>query len=405
MTEILNSPGARHLRWLAFANRHDEGQTGPVIEALVKGPLMPTLERLRINEGITSDGDALALAGALFELLRRLDLPSRCGISCSAKAVIRLMTAPWFRKLQQLRTGFSEECCETAMLHLAGMPYLHSLAMFKPPERQILALGRAGDFPALRRLLINGANLTGKYCEAFCKVKAPQLIELWLRASKATTADIRAIVAAPLFNKLRVLTFRGPRLDEASLEVLAESVCAPELRILRLHCGDSDLVGSFRSLGRSPLTKPGAFPNLTSLQIEYPFTKKAKRDTAGFLKKLATPKLRHLTLKDCDFDDECAEALGSSPTFAKLTRLTIHQGYHAATMLTPKAAERLFHSSNLQNLVELEFHNFALGGVLEALIEESVLPKLTKGCFWGSHAPKQTIERLKAKRPIVYVGS
>src|SRR5262249_33687257 len=72
IAEILNSPAAQHLRWLAFSNCQQDGQTGPAIDALVKSPLVQTLERLRIDEGIKSDGDALALADASFENLRRL---------------------------------------------------------------------------------------------------------------------------------------------------------------------------------------------------------------------------------------------------------------------------------------------------------------------------------------------
>src|SRR5262249_41185018 len=143
-----SSAGVRHLRWIAFENRTDEGQAGPVIDALVKSPLVRTLERLEIGNGLRSDRDAMALAGAPFERLRRLDLSAYCGISCSAKTVTRLMTAPWFRKLQHLRAGFSEECCETGMVHLASMPNLHTLALWNSPERQFLALNRAGEFPA-----------------------------------------------------------------------------------------------------------------------------------------------------------------------------------------------------------------------------------------------------------------
>lgn len=401
MARILDSPSAQRLRWLAFANRHPENEPGDVIGALGESPLAPTLERLQIKEGITSDGDALTLAEAPFERLRRLDLPALCSMRCSAKAASRLLTATWFRKLQQVLTGFSEDCCEVGMLHLAGMPALHSLALFEPPERQILALSRSDEFSSLRRLFVNRADLTGKSGEAFQRMKAPQLIELWLRASKA---DVRTLVEAPFFAGLRVLSFSGPRLDEAGLELVAGSASAPQLRMLRLDCGGNDLTGSFRSLAGTPLTRPGAFPELTTLRIEYPFTKKAKRDTARFLHKLATPCLRHLTLKNCGFDDECAKALASNPSFANLTRLCVDQGLLAAEKVSPKAAEAMFHASNLQNLVELKLDNFPLGKALEGLADDAVMPKLVSGSFSDSEAPPETIERLKAKRPMMDAG-
>jgi hypothetical protein len=405
MASILLSAGARQLRALAFNNEHGREETGQAMSALVQSPLVRTLDRLRIDGGLSSDGDALALAGASFARLHRLDLLAYHGIDCSPKAVTQLMTAPWFRDLQQLHTGFSEDCCETGMLHLGRLPKLHSLTIWKPPDRQMRAMGRGGEFESLRRLYIYCANLTGKYGEALCQLKAPRLIELWLGNSSSKAADIRTIVAAPFFEHVRVLTFAGPQLDETGLESLARSGCAPMLRILRLHCGGSNLVGTMRSLGKTSLTMPNAFSNITSLQIEYPYSKKARRDTADFLRRLTTQKLRHLTLTDCDIDDECATALATSPTFANLTRLKIEQGYKATNLLSPKAAEMLFRSRNLQNLVELEFHNFALGNSLSFLSSESVLPNLACGSFWGTNAPKATVERIKSNRPIIHVGS
>ena len=130
-----------------------------------------------------------------------------------------------------------------------------------------------------------------------------------------------------------------------------------------------------------------------------------KRDCAEFLKTLATPKLRHLTLIDFDFDDESAAALATSPTFANLTRLKIDKGFGATSLLTPKAAEKLFRSSNLRNLVEVYFDRFALGNLLEVLADESIMPKLRRGTFWGTKAPRETIEHFKTKRPVISVSS
>src|SRR5262249_37056404 len=159
-------------------NRPAEGKVGPVIEALVKSPVVPTLERLDIQDGIRSDANALALADAPFGRLRRLDLHALVPICCSAQAVTRLLSAPLFRRLERTLIGFSEDCCETGMFHLAGMPRLHTLGLWKPPDRQVLALARAGEFPALKRLFVHCAKLTGRHREAFCQLKAPRLLEL-----------------------------------------------------------------------------------------------------------------------------------------------------------------------------------------------------------------------------------
>ena len=108
---------------------------------------------------------------------------------------------------------------------------------------------------------------------------------------------------------------------------------------------------------------------MTTLQIEYPYAKNVKGDTARFLKRLATPRLRHLTLTYCDFDRECVEALATSPTFANLTRLKIEEGCHANKKLIPKVAERLFRAANLQSLVELEIHGISVWSAPQKLVQ------------------------------------
>jgi hypothetical protein len=403
MARILNSQSAQHIRWIKFANRHREEQTGPVIDALVASPVVESLQRLSIEEGITSDGDADALALAEFKQLRRLDLTGAGSVRCSEDSVTFLMDADWFRKLEQVYLGFSEACCEQGMRHLADMPNLHSLGLDGLPDRQVLAISQIGEFPALRRLYIEHAKLTGKYREAFCRWNAPKLVELWLHDSKAKLADLRALLAAPLFEKLRVLTFAGPVLDEPGLEALARSACASQLRILRLICGGSELVGKIQSLHGTSLTRPGAFPELTTLMIKNPYAKGVKRDCSEFLKTLATPRLRHLTLIDFDFDDECATALATNPTFANLTRLKLEQGFKTASLMTSKAAETMFRSSNLQKLVEVELHRFALGKSVEFLADETIMPNLRDGIFWGTKAPSETSEHFKTKRAVIRI--
>jgi uncharacterized protein (TIGR02996 family) len=404
MATILKSPGAGHLRRISFANRPAVGQIGPVIQALAQSPVVRTLEWLDIHDGIMSDADALALAEAGFDRLRRLDVHALVPVSCSASAASRLLTAPWFRLLERTLIGFSEECCETGMIHLAGMPRLHTLGLWIPPDRQMLALAKAGEFPALKRLFIHHAKLTGDHGEAFFRLQAPQLLELWLRNSAVTAADVDALAAAPLFGGLRALTFDGTRIDEKGLEAVAASGCARWLRILRIS-GDGDMTGSFRSLDSTPLTRPGAFPELTTLELKYPYGAKARTDTAKFLKKLATPKLRHLTLAYCGLDDECADVLGNCPALGSLTRLILED----ATLST-KAAEKLLRSPNLQRLIELKIKppygeaRAALGEAAGVCLDLTVMPLLSGGWFSTSGVAMGTIERLQTARPGLVIS-
>ena len=64
-----------------------------------------------------------------------------------------------------------------------------------------------------------------------------------------------------------------------------------KVRFLNAKQAAKRFAGSVRSLTATPLTRSGAFPELTTLDLRYPYAKKAKADTAEFLRRLATPKL------------------------------------------------------------------------------------------------------------------
>ena len=335
MAEILAAPVARHFRELRSENPPGDGPVSPFVAALVRSPVVETLEELHL--GALPEGDALALADAPFRRLRRLDVAPYGGITCPAEALTRLMTAPWFRNLEQVRMEFPEETGRTGLLHLAGMPKLHSLAL-QASNPLIRACAEAGPFPALRRLCVYSADLTGGNAEAFARLGAPHLLDLRLDGNdpgQVPAADFARLAASPLFAKLLVLGLGLPKINEQCLRSLAGSGCASRLRILRLDCGE----GNFQSLSKTPLTPPGAFPALTTLEIRYPYAKSAKRDSAAFLAGLTTPNLRHLNLADCDFDDECAAILAGNLTFARLTRLHLNQGYGAIRLLTSEARQ------------------------------------------------------------------
>lgn len=426
LADILNSPGARRLQRISFANRPvrqapvgpwrawwrratrtaaPADELRPAIKALVGASCAGGLERLDIHDGIHSDADALALADARFDRLRHFEILAATPICCSEKATIRLLSAPWFRGLERTHLGFDEKCCEAGMVRLAGMPRLHTLGLWFPPDRQLVALDRAGEFPALRRLFMHGANLTGECGEALMRMGAPELLELWLRNSKTGTADVQGLAASRLFDRLCALTFDGTEIDEAGLEALAASRVSQQLRILRIH-GGGDLTGEFRALSDTPLTRRGAFPELTTLDLSYPFLEQACKDTSRFLSRLAIPKLRHLTLKGCDFDDECADILGRHAGMGKPTRLALD-----GAILSRAGVERLLRSPLLQSLVELKIKPPWGGGVksafpgesLEVLLDPSVLPDLVGGWLTTEGVPEAVIDQLQKLRPGLHI--
>ncbi|SMP75597.1 SMI1 / KNR4 family (SUKH-1) [Neorhodopirellula lusitana] len=402
MLQILNSLAGRELNGIAFQNQLRSGMTSPAIPALASLSHAPRIERLRIQGGIKSDNDALNLAAAPLNHLRRLDMQYGA-INCSKDAADQLMTSTWFSQLGQLYCGIGEDCAETAAQHLSQMPQLHSLGLSRPPRQTLIALSNAEEFQSLSRLYLHGADLTGEACQAMCTLKAPKLIDLWLSKCVAKAADLRALLTSPLFDHLRAVTFAGPRLNERSLHLLAQSNCASQLRILRLHCGDSRCIGTFKSLGSTVLADD-AFPSLTTLTISHPFSKKAKHDTAVLLRRLNAPNLRHLTLEDCEFDDECAAAIGENPSFANLTRLSLSQVYAPDSPVSPKRIETMIRSNNLKNVVELKLRQIALGDEVKMFADETVLPRLKSAAIGGSKSSNEAAAFVKSARPIVYVN-
>jgi hypothetical protein len=259
------------------------------------------------------------------------------------------------------------------------------------PDSVIRGLGSTGEFPELRRLFLHGGNLKGERSAALARMKGPKLIDLWL-CCEMGLADVKTLAASPLFAGLRVLTFDKVGLTHTALAPVAGSGCAPNLRILRI------LHASMNSLAKSALARPGAFPSLTSLVLESPFASSAKeRDTASLLARLDTPRLRHLALDYCDFDDACADLLATNPVFAGLTRLVIRYAASGATAPRPETMRKLLRSGNLRTLVVLEMWGVPVGDAPEVLADATVMPNLSKCVFAeGPRKPGRRLEELRA---------
>lgn len=387
---VLRSPAARHLRRLSFNCRPESGQPCPDIAALTASPVARTLTRLEIGHGILmSSADVDALAAAPFDALRRLDCHHVGG---GTAAVVRLTAAPWFRRLRRLLIGQVGRLADKILTKLSGMPDLHTLCLYELGA----AGGRLGKLPALARLYVLDADLTGDPGRAFGRVEAPRLTELWLRSARLKAADVGGLIGLPLFDKLRAVTFASTLLGQRGLAALATRPCAANLRILRLK------YAGVTNLARTPLTRAGAFPALTTLVLNSPGGpggSGAASGLADLLAGFAPPGLRHLELWYCDFDDACGAALTSNPAFAGLTRLTIRNGTMGA-----KAAEQMFRSDNLRNLVEFEISMCPIGKAAGALTDPAVMPALARGSISYCKVPFGASQRVQAARAAVYMS-
>jgi uncharacterized protein (TIGR02996 family) len=390
---VLTSPAARHLRRIEFESRPPKGKRCPDVAALVKSAVVRNLTRLQLRG--QKGADIRALAAAPFEQLRQLEAYQ--SFHGSTPAIEKLTAAPWFRRLERLLIGLGPDQADVVGANLVGMPNLHTLALWHPDTSAVRALGKSPKFPALRRLFMIGVYLAGPCGTVLRRLRTPGLVELWLRNCAADDADVVKLISSPLCDDLRVLTFDSTHLGVAGLNALASSPCAAKLRILRIG------YAGVCALSDTPLTRAGAFPALTTLTIDTPGGKRGNYEKsegiAELLTKLAAPNLRHLTLETCEFDDACAKAIATNPSFAGLTRLGIRHG----TMST-RAAEQLFRAPNLRNLLELKISFCSIGKAAGALAEPSVMPELAECWLDYSDVPDSVAKKLQRKRPFISVS-
>lgn len=311
---ILSVPEAAKLTRIKFDSRPQSDACCPVIQSLIASSIPKSLRRLDPSS-VSNEDSGFALASAAFPSLQRFDTR----YFQSAKAEKRIRAAGWFRQLRQHHgPATSAEAGES----LADMPNLHSLVLWHPDESALAAMGTAGVFPALRRFMLLGSKLKSKTAKSLAKLRCPGLIELWIRNTRLTKAGIRTLLAGEWTNQLQVLTLEVKVPDEDLINVIADSPCAKHLRILRFAwCG-------FPRLAGTALCRPDRFPNLTTLELKYPYNaddpsrpEPAVKDTAQFLGTLQTPKLCSLRMAGCDLGERSQRALKRNPALAGVRKV------------------------------------------------------------------------------------
>ena len=282
--------------------------------ALVRRPEGRGMVRLVVAFGLVYDeAGTLAvgeLADAPLDSLRRFDFYGSPALPAAAGE--RLFAAPWLARLEWLL--LQSPPAAFAPLRLPG---LHTLCVWAPrPAGWVEAFGRDAELPALRRLVLRSADLKGARTRALAGLRAGELVELWLSGGcKLGRGNLAKLLAAPWARRLEVLTLDGTVPDDQPLDLLAAAPCAKRLRVLRLW-----YTGPAR-FGGSALTTPGAFPLLTSLELNragehYTDAPGTTADTAEFLRALHAPGLRYLRLAECGSAEVLRPAFDANPTLA-----------------------------------------------------------------------------------------
>ena len=126
------------------------------------------------------------------------------------------------------------------------------------------------------------------------------------------------MLGAAWFDQLRVLDLRG--FGEQAITALAKHPVAKKLRGL---CLDRSRLGK---QGLRTLARPGAFPELVSLDLRDGFLARKtenKAEMMNFISTLALPKLKWLNLSHWPLQDEGCRALANNPGLPKLAHLNV----------------------------------------------------------------------------------
>ena len=404
LDSILASPPGQELRWLDFENQVSADPTQPSaqIRALCDSAAAKRMHRLTVENFAATDADAKLLAGASFDNLKRITVPYG-GVNCSTEALQKLMRCEWFRRLEHLSAEFSENCGGDVFVHMSNMPKLHSLHITRPSGEQLLRLGRCEPFVGLRRLCLSGADLNGEFGEALQQAQFPNLIELYLLKCELESKGLQKLLDSPMCRKLQVLTLALPQIDDELYQQLSSFSFASKLRILRLACGNHDLVGKLSSLGGSGFSHEDGFPNLSTLQIKNPFRPRANQEVSKFLEELKLPKLRHLDLDSCDFDDDALGAMMANESFAGVTSIRMRMSYDAKAKVSPKVFESFCRSPLFGDLLDFSIDRFPVGDGIRFLTDPSILPSLRSASILHCGVPKDLEEAINQARPQIYI--
>jgi hypothetical protein len=141
------------------------------------------------------------------------------------------------------------------------------------------------------------------------------------------------------------------------------------------------------------IARPGAFPNLSTLDLESSLKRKASaEEVTRFLSELRLPRLRDIRLDQWPVGDAGAKALAANPTLANLTRLDLRQ-----CQIGPAGAAALFASPHLQRLVELRLDFNKVGKAAEALLDPALMPDLCE-CWLDDSRAAKLKEQISAAR-------
>jgi uncharacterized protein (TIGR02996 family) len=384
LAEILSSPAAAHLSALSAPN-----DTAGTVDAILASPAAGALRWLDLTY-LTSaaDVDRLARTRGLTRMLR-LEVS---WLECPPAALRRLTAADWFAGLRRITTRLRGENEAAGVADLARLPELHTLELEGVTAEGMAAFAGRGRFPALGRLFVQAGRLRGAGAAALGRARLPKLAALELVGCGLRNNAVTVLRASGLLEPLRVLSLANNMIGDKGVAALADGPWPRRLRVLRLGHND------FGKRGLATLARPGAFPELTTLDLSASLNHEATpEDVTRFLTELGLPRLRHLSLLRCRVDDAGVKALAANPTLANLTSLDL-----GSCPAGRAGAKALFESANLRRLVTLKLSYSRMGKAVEMLKDPALLPNLRE-CWVPERLPDKLKERLEAARNVAFI--
>jgi uncharacterized protein (TIGR02996 family) len=373
---VLATPAAKQVSALSLS--HHGTSCLSFIKELVPSLAAANLQWLSLSGIDTDDG---TLAKAIFPRLRRLHV---YWWGASDEQTRAIASIDWFGGLHSARIGTGGQR-RAVFAGLGQAPNLHTLESYSFPRSGLKAL--TSGYRALARLFIK-TDLRGSGAQTLAHARFPALADLELQGGLRND-DVLELCQSSLFDHLTRLSLDSNEIGEKGVKAIAATPSALSLRSLCI--GDNPL-------GKSALAciaKPGAFPNLTTLDLHSSTKRKATAsEVTHFIHNLAIPGLRHLNLDTWPVDDSGAVALAANAAFENLRWLSI--GY---SQIGKRGLRALAESPHLRNVVYLYLSSNPCEKFADVLCDSTFLPNLAE--CWITQYGDPVRERLMNARPNV----
>ena len=249
----------------------------------------------------------------------------------------------------------------------------------------------AGRFPALGEVHLSAPKDVAAV-RPLVGAKFPRLAALTLTGAGMRNEGFETLLRADWFARLRVLRMQRVEVGDKAVVALSRHPVAQRLRTFQIR------EAVFGKAGLTALARPGAFPELATLNLGTTLKRKAtEADLVAFLTTWSSPRLRYLSLAGWPVGDAAAKVIARSPAFAGLTRLNLDY-----CRVGNAGAKALIASPHLQNLVQLRLSMNPITTGADALADPAVMPRLGD-CWLNSAVPAKSQKRIRAAgRRVVF---